>query len=131
MIVHPMGQTWLWTSTAEMLQAADKSYFENFWTKPGYIGHDFPELVADDLIDVTLPVPRVVRGSDFMEDSRYAGPEFDTTRPIATMMSAMGGIGDMPIAVEVEGVGKGYRLGTGVKVVSGKAAGRQLYCLNY
>src|SRR5690606_22495079 len=34
-------------------------------------------------------------------------------------------------AVEVEGVGSGYRLGTGVRVLTGAAAGRQLYCLNH
>src|SRR5208283_4627645 len=51
MIANPMGQIWLWTSIADMLQADDAEYFEAFWTKPGYIGHDSPELFAKDLIN--------------------------------------------------------------------------------
>src|SRR3546814_4516381 len=34
----------------------------------------------------------------------------------------------MPIAIELPGLGNGYRLGAGVRVTSGAAAGRQLYC---
>jgi hypothetical protein len=45
------------------------------------------------------------------------------------LMASSGGRFDLPIAVEVAGLGAGYRLGTGVKVVSGDAAGRQLYCM--
>ena len=50
MISEPMGQMWLWTSLAEELYRDDRDYFENFWTKPGYVGHDSPELVEGDLI---------------------------------------------------------------------------------
>ena len=39
---QPMGQIWLWSSIADLLHEQDPSYFEDFWTKPGYVGHDLP-----------------------------------------------------------------------------------------
>ena len=43
MIFTPMGQIWLWTSIADLLVEQDPGYFDDFWTKPGYVGHDSPE----------------------------------------------------------------------------------------
>jgi hypothetical protein len=130
MIANPMGQIWLWTSIADMLLEEDGDYFESFWTRPGYVGHDSPEHVREDLIDVTLPVSRVVRASDLLQDPAFAGPEFAAVRTLAGLMAAASNRYDLPIAVEVKGVGKGYRQGAGVRVMSGKAAGRQLYAMN-
>ena len=129
MIAVPMGQIWLWTSIADMLQREDADYFESFWTKPGYVGHDNPEDVMGDLIDVTLKVTKVVTAGELLTSPEYAGKEYDRARPMAAIMSAKHG--GFPIAIEVKGLDKGYRLGAGVKVISGKAAGRQLYCMNF
>jgi hypothetical protein len=131
MILKPMGQIWLWTSTADMLQTDDADYFEAFWTNPGYVGHDEPHHVLDDLIDTTASVSRVVTAQDLMDDDTFAGPEFDAIRPMTMIMASMGGGFDLPIAIEVKGLGEGYRLGAGVRILTGPAAGRQLYCLGY
>ncbi len=130
MIANPMGQIWLWTSIAELLLEEDGDYFEAFWTRPGYVGHDSPENVRRDLIDVTLPVSRVVRTSDLLQDPAFAGPEYAAIRTLAGLMAAASNRYDLPVAIEVKGVGEGYRQGAGVRVVSGKAAGRQLYTMN-
>ena len=45
MIGKPLGQMWLWTSMATSLLEQDPSYFDDFWTKPGYVGFDQPGLV--------------------------------------------------------------------------------------
>ncbi|MGO9102985.1 MAG: hypothetical protein ACLP9Y_27440 [Mycobacterium sp.] len=128
MIAEPLGQTWLWTDMAQMLEEEDPTYFEDFWTKPGYIGHDHPELVADDVIDAKLTVARVLTPTELMSEP---APEFGPMRLMAMMamflMSAEEGVGNLPMAVEVPGLSAGYRLGCGVQVLSGKAAGRQLY----
>ncbi len=129
MIAKPMGQMWLWTSIADMLQEEDAAYFRDFWNSPGYVGHDFPELVAGDILDQEIAVSRVIRAKDLLEDPMFAGPEYDTARPMAMLMSAKHG--EFPIAVQLEGLDSGYRLGTGVKILTGDAAGRQLYCMNY
>ncbi|MDB5424321.1 MAG: hypothetical protein JWQ29_1737 [Phenylobacterium sp.] len=131
MISQPMGQMWLWTSIADMLQKEDAEYFQNFWTKPGYVGHDNPEFVADDLIDYTARVSRIVTAREFSTSPDFNGPEFAAAKPFIVMLAAMMGHMDLPIGVEVKGLNRGYRTGAGVKVVSGEAAGRQLYALNH
>jgi len=130
MIANPMGQIWLWTSIADLLLEEDGDYFKNFWTRPGYVGHDSPEHVRGDLIDVTLPVSRVVRASDLLQDPAFSGPQYAAVRTLAGLMAAASNRYDLPVAVEVKGVGDGYRQGAGVRVASGKAAGRQLYTMN-
>jgi PKD domain len=128
MIGQPMGQMWLWTSIADMLVDADPTYFDDFWTKPGYVGHDMPDVVTRDLIDRTVTVTRVLTATDLLEDPAFAGPEHQTMRTLVGVMASAANAFDMPFAVELEGVGPGYRQGAGLRVVSGKAAGRQLYC---
>jgi hypothetical protein len=129
MIAHPMGQMWLWTSIAELLLEEDPDYFRAFWTRPGYIGHDSPEHVKHDLIDVSSTVSRVVTAQDLLTNPDYAAPQYAAVRTMAGLMAATSNRYDLPIAIEVKGVGAGYRQGAGVRMVGGKAAGRQLYAL--
>jgi hypothetical protein len=126
-IGEPFGQIWLWTSIADMLAEQDPSYFENFWTTPGYVGHDQPEVVDGDLINIHGKVSRVFTARDLQELPQFAAPEFTSMRNLSVALSA--GNFDLPVAVEVEGLGNGYRLGAGVRLTSGKAAGRQLYTI--
>ncbi|MHB8463967.1 MAG: PKD domain-containing protein [Acidimicrobiales bacterium] len=128
MIGQPMGQTWLWTSIAEMLEEQDPTYFADFWTKPGYVGHDQPELVSGDLIDETLVVTRVLTATDLLEAPEFAGSEHQAMRTLVSVMASAASAFDVPFAVQLEGVKRdGYRLGAGLRVVSGAASGRQLY----
>ncbi|MFA7555734.1 MAG: hypothetical protein WCY88_15930 [Spongiibacteraceae bacterium] len=129
MIANPMGQIWLWTSIADMLQQEDAEFFNNFWTKPGYVGFDHPNLVNNDLIDIELSVTKVITASELLQSPSYAGPEYAKAKPMAMLMASKAP--DFPIAIEVKGLPAGYLLGTGVKVTSGKAKGRQLYCMNF
>ncbi len=127
MIAKPMGQIWLWSSIADMLLEEDADYFKAFWTKPGYVGHDQPEAVVPDLIDITLPITRIITAQDLMTPD-FAGPEYNDAKPMAMMIASSTGQWDLPIAVEVKGVGAGYRRGAGLKLTTGAAAGRQFYC---
>jgi hypothetical protein len=131
MISQPMGQMWLWTSIGDMLQKEDAEYFQNFWTKPGYLGHDNPELVEADLISHTGKVSRIVTGREFRDNAEFAGPEFAAARPFVVMLATLMGHLDLPIGIEMKGLNRGYRTGAGVKVTSGEAKGRQMYCLNH
>jgi hypothetical protein len=128
MISQPMGQIWLWASQAERLEAED-SYFQNFWTEPGHIGHDQPELVTSDLIDRTVGVERVLSAKDVMQDPSLATPQFEALRSLAGLF-AMGAGVELPCVIKVGDVGTGYRLGAGVKITSGAAAGRKLVCIS-
>lgn len=131
MISQPMGQMWLWTSIADMLQREDADYFEAFWTRPGYVGHDNPEHVVDHLINATGTVSRIVTAKEFRDSPDFAGPEFASAKPFVILLASLMGQLDLPIGIQVKGIPQGYRLGTGVKMLSGGAAGRQLYCLNH
>jgi hypothetical protein len=131
MISKPMGQMWLWTSIGDMLQREDAEYFENFWTKPGYVGHDNPEFLEADLINHAGHVSRVVTAREFRDSDDFSGPEFAAARPFVVMLATLMGHLELPIGVEVKGPNRGYRTGAGVRMTSGEAAGRQMYCLNH
>ncbi len=127
MIGQPMGQIWLWSSMADDLQETDADYFTAFWTRPGYVGNDSPQHVETDLIDFEGTISRVMTPADFLADAKWHAPEHKLLMTMVTLMGASTGM-DLPMAVEIKGVGEGYRLGTGVQLLSGDAAGRQLYC---
>ncbi|MCW2529596.1 MAG: hypothetical protein JWM76_4456 [Pseudonocardiales bacterium] len=130
MIAQPMGQMWLWCSMATRMQADYPDYWTNFWTKPGHVGFDQPELVAADLIDMTTTVKRTVLARDFIDDPEFAGSEYDQIRSLAGIFAGMNDMWDVPMAVQLNDAPEGYLLGAGVQLTSGSAAGRQLYCLN-
>ncbi len=128
MIGEQMGQIWLWSATADLLFEQDPEYFTNFWTRPGYVGHDLPDVVAGDVIDVELTVARVVTIGDIVSDPMFLAPEYAQMYRSALTWSHMGSPTDLAVAVQITGVGAGYRLGMGIQVLDGAAGGRQLYC---
>jgi hypothetical protein len=128
MIATPMGQIWLWSSIADLLVEQDPAYFEDFWTKPGYVGHDLPTAVDDDVINVTTTVSRVLTVRDLLTDPAFESPEYMLMKTMASIMAGEAGM-DMPYAIEVKGLPDGYRLGAGLQLKSGDAAGRQLYAI--
>ena len=115
MIATPMGQIWLWSSIADLLVEQDPSYFEDFWTKPGYIGHDLPSAVEDDVIDVVTTVSRVITVQDLLTDPAFDAPEYMLMKTMAGIMAGQGSM-DMAYAVEVKGLPDGYRLGAGLQL---------------
>ena len=129
MIAQPMGQIWLWSSYADRLQRDYPEYWEAFWTKPGHVGFDQPEYVNADLIDVRTTVVQPLYAKDLIHDARFQGDEFAQLRSMAGLFASMHNMWDIPMALELENVPDGYRLGTGVRILTGPAAGRQLYAL--
>ena len=131
MIGEQMGQMWLWTATADLLYAQDPEYFENFWTQPGYIGHDFPELVNGDLIDTTVTIERVLTAQQVVDDPTFNTPEHAGIRGMAILQASMGGPREnLPLFVVLPGIERGYKMGAGLRIVSGRGKGRQLYTMH-
>ena len=129
MIGVPQGQIWLWASTAERFQQEDP-YFKAFWTEPGHLGFDQPELFAKDRLDVTTPVTRVLTAGEFLAETADAGAGFADMRGFLMMMSQGAGMGkSLPCVIEVKDLKGGYRLGADVRIAGGKAAGRHLICV--
>ncbi|MDB5687255.1 MAG: hypothetical protein JWR77_1844, partial [Rhizorhabdus sp.] len=130
MIGQPFGQMWLWTSIADMLQESDADYFQKFWTTPGYVGHDTPEYLRDDLIDTTAKVKRVITVKELRENAEFADPATQAACFSAVFIAVLNGSLEMPLAVELDRPIEGYRVGTRLRIKTGKAAGRTLYAMN-
>jgi hypothetical protein len=130
MIAQPLGQIWLWSSMAERLQTEYPDYWEAFWTKPGHVGFDEPQHVQADLIDVRATVKRVLLAKEILEGPEFQGAEDAAMRGMVQLFAAMFDMWHVPMVIEVDHAPAGYVLGAGVKVLTGQAAGRQLYCIN-
>jgi hypothetical protein len=113
------------------LVAADRSYFDEFWTEPGYLGHQAPPslrfarvreefevaelLTAAELADAGRPIgyqPGQARGG---VDTAWRGPDDDTRPPVAVRLA------DVP-GVEVRGAD--------LFVLSGAATGARIGVLS-
>ncbi|HVU74710.1 MAG TPA: hypothetical protein VHE83_17235, partial [Mycobacteriales bacterium] len=130
MLGAPMGQSWLWSSMADGLQETDADYFAKFWTEPGYVGHDNPEYVSGDVLNVETEVTRVLTAGLILTDPEFNAPQYSMFKLMSMLLAASGSM-DLPVGVELADVPAGYRLGAGIRVISGAAAGRSLYCINH
>jgi hypothetical protein len=129
MIAQPMGQLWLWCSMAERISREDP-YFARFWTEPGHVGFDQPELVTSDLIDIQTKVKRLLSPNDLLRETEFARPEFAALRTLATVFGTMQNMMDTPLVVQLEDTSEGWLPGAGVRFLDGEAAGRQLHCMS-
>lgn len=121
LISEPVGAVSAWAWMADEMVAEDPSYFRSFWTEPGYLGHDAPEL-AGAVVRATTKVKRVVTAAQLLERAA----DQPGIGALATFMVGMKGP-DFPCAVEVEDPLRGYVTGATVTVGSGAASGRRLY----
>src|SRR5262245_61281341 len=74
-----LGRYMMWVFTLYMTRESNPGYYEDFWTKLGYIGHDEPEVFDDLLVDTTTTITKVVGPDDLTELG---------LSPVALMMSA-------------------------------------------
>jgi hypothetical protein len=127
-IGSPLGMMWWWAAHADLLYEQDPDYYDGFFSRRGYAGHDEPG-VAADLIDTTVEVARVLTGPEILEDPRFAGEQHSFFRMFAGLMGSMRTMEGqfLPLVVELADLGDGYRLGARLQIMSGDAAGRQLY----
>jgi len=84
------------------------------------------------VIDETVTVDRVITPKDLLTDPAFAGPEYMLMKAMAGIMAGDPARLEQPYAVQLSGLSwSGYRLGAGLQVVSGDAAGRQLYVMSH
>ena len=114
--------------------AADPTYFTDFWTKPGYLGHDHPEYLAKDRIQFKTAVAAPITAA---EAARLGL----STNPFEQQAQDRGGVDNAykgPPAEAGKVVGfrlspapqPGYFLGGEVLVGSGAAKGKRLMANN-
>jgi hypothetical protein len=108
--------------------AADPTYFTDFWTKPGYLGHDHPEYFTQDWIQFASTVAEPITAAEAARlglstnpfeqqdrggvDTAYKGPPEDADKVVGFRLS------EMPPQV--------YFLGGDLLVTSGAAKGKRL-----
>ncbi|MEW9856374.1 hypothetical protein [Novosphingobium sp. M1R2S20] len=107
---------------------ADPTYFADFWTKPGYLGHDHPEYFKQDRIQHTAKVAGVITAREAAQlglstdpfaqqnrggvDTAYKGPPEEADNVVGLRLA------QTPPQV--------YFLGGDLTVNSGAAAGKRL-----
>jgi hypothetical protein len=85
--------------------AADPTFFTDFWTKPGYLGHDDPDWFAQDRIQFQGTVAEVITARQAAErglsadpfaaanrggvDTAYKGPPGDADKIVGLRLTAM------------------------------------------
>jgi hypothetical protein len=105
------------------LYAHDPGYFDAFWSEPGYLGHDSPELLQESRVSAEANVVQVLTVKDLIPP----GTDEDAA---ARMVMMMGGL-DAQVAAILGGITDDLLaklVGADLLVGSGTAAGRQLYC---
>jgi len=116
-----LGRYMMWVFTLYMTRDKNPQYYEDFWTKPGYVGHDQPELLEDLLIDDKTTITRIVRPDDLAELG---------LSPMALMMSA-GATGVNPnFGAMVAHADTERMFQARLRVLTGKAAGREMVIYN-
>jgi hypothetical protein len=124
---NPLEAVLVFTWFTDLFDRYDPTYFEEFWSIPGYLGHDHPEALSDTLIDIETVVTGSLGGDDFM-----------TYQPAVTVVDKYG-IGDMARLVGAIMGTKDARAGikvadgdtssmgcASVTVLTGAAAGREV-----
>jgi hypothetical protein len=95
---------------------ADPGYYEDFWSKPGYLGHDDPQRLARLTFDTKYTVTRVLSASE-------AGAD------IAFVIAATAGAArdhSVGISLDVDTDDHDGLFGARVTFLTGKAAGRSV-----
>ncbi len=106
---------WVW---ALQMQAETMPYFQDFWSEPGYLGHDEPERIERFVFDFTTRVDRVLMASQM---------------PVATLagrLASAGAVSDLTSAISlVDNLEDPTRyFGARIEFLNGKAKGRVLPC---
>jgi hypothetical protein len=102
----------------------DPQYFVDFWEQPGYLGHDEPSLFEPFLFETKATVARTYTGQELL------GLLGDPAAVPPGLMMALAGDLSLVVAVELEGLEDATvpLPAATMRVASGKAKGRLLYC---
>ena len=112
------GYVGTFASHVTALMEHDAAYFEDFWSVPGYAGAGGE--LDDVLVDEKTTVTSVVTAGDLAASADL------TDAPITVRFAARGEPG-LPIGIVVSGIDTSRVIGSRIRILSGKAAGRELY----
>ena len=122
---NPVEQVLVWSWMPQFYRRTDPTYFTDFWTKPGYAGHDGTDGVAEDVIDVTTTVERALTAAQMQT---YQPPfEVVDERGVGSARMSFGGPNKVVAITTAHKEGTGRMGGAEMTFLSGKAKGRVLY----
>lgn len=111
------GYTGVWSVLADNVVRNDPTYFDDFWTVPGYLGHDAPESLARARVQHTTTITEVLFG----ERAAELGLPMPMAMPRGTTSN------EIPAALRVAEPPEGYVLGSTIEITTGPATGLKMY----
>lgn len=106
-----------WAFTMYATEEHDQAYFTDFWTQPGYLGHDDPDALKDVLIKERATVQQVIPASQV--DSLFSN--------MHVRMATAGAVNADPMwgaRLDIEDPDRIYM--AHIRILTGAAAGREL-----
>jgi hypothetical protein len=125
----PTAEVALWTWQVRDVLAHDSSYFERFWSEPGYVGFDNPGLLAQHVLDEKVTVKRVLTATELSEIAEGSTPGAAAIIGGLPVLLRMMGDTGVPVGVELDTELAVDPSGARIRISSGAAAGRTLYAL--
>lgn len=111
------------------IRQLDPTYFDDFWTQPGYLGADHPEAFQDVRIQHRTRVTRIIMSSEAVEMGLPLpglNPSADPNEAWRSFEVEHGG--PLPVALQLEmPPPQGYLALTAIDILSGAAEGKRLY----
>ncbi|WP_395336081.1 hypothetical protein WBP06_18830 [Novosphingobium sp. BL-8H] len=86
------------------IRMADSSYFTDFWTQPGYEGHDSPDLLKADRVQLDTRVAEVIsadKAKSLGIDLGHTPGTAKGTADLAWQAMGLHSAGEMPVAVRL------------------------------
>jgi hypothetical protein len=105
----------VWSMLVGNLMRADPSYFEDFWTIPGYLGADQGDSLTEDRVKTEVTVSKLI--------GRTEAQGLGLRLPLSMRVEEWA---EAPVAVRVEELPTGDLRGATLTFVNGVAAGREL-----
>ncbi|MET0365493.1 MAG: hypothetical protein ABW169_12655 [Sphingobium sp.] len=107
---------------------ADPTYFTDFWTKPGYLGHDHPELFAKDRMQFRSSIAAPITAADAARQHLVTDPAAQDRGGVDNAFKIPeGAAGQRIVAFRLNtSPPDGYFLGGELMIASGAAKGKKL-----
>jgi hypothetical protein len=111
------GYTGVFSMFFDVLLKMDPEYFKDFWTVPGYLGHNPPESLRKARIQHKTTISKVIGGS---EASKLG---LQVSMPARLADSHI----EMPAAIQLKSMPEGNLQGATITLMSGASAGHVFY----
>jgi hypothetical protein len=114
------GYTGVWSMLGDNLIKHDPTYFQDFWNVDGYLGANPPASLLASRIQHKATVVKPILADEAAEYGLDGGVAIFRTEAM----------GDIPIALRIDGLPEGSLMGAKLTVTSGKASGHNFWIIS-